>query len=164
MGHQAAVEDGLDHRPARDRRDHRGPAGSTFRQIPFLIVGFGLGVVAQGVKICVDTIVQQYVDDAYLGRVFSLYDMLFNVALVLGAAVSAPFMPVNGKSYALVTAVALGYLAAGAAFAALNRGQATAAPEPSEPARPAAPATDCRTDPQPEALVRGGGLGRRAAV
>jgi MFS family permease len=111
-----------------------GLAGSAFRQIPFLIVGFGLGVVAQGVKICVDTIVQQYVDDAYLGRVFSLYDMLFNVALVLGAAVSAPFMPRNGKSYALVTAVAFGYLAAAAAFAVLNRSGPHPAPEPSEPA------------------------------
>jgi MFS family permease len=111
-----------------------GLVGSTFRQIPFLVVGFALGVVAQGVKICVDTIIQQHVDDAYLGRVFSLYDMLFNVALVLGAAVSAPFMPLDGKSYALVGAVAFGYLAAAAAFAVLNRGQPRPAPEPSEPA------------------------------
>jgi len=98
-----------------------------------LVVGFALGVVAQGVKICVDTIVQQYVDDAYLGRVFSLYDMLFNVALVAGAAAGAPFMPLNGKSYALVTVVAFGYLAAAATFAVLNRGQPRPAPEPSEP-------------------------------
>jgi hypothetical protein len=112
-----------------------GLVGSTFRQIPFLVVGFALGVVAQGVKICVDTTVQQYVDDAYLGRVFSLYDMLFNVALVLGAAVCAPFMPRSGKSYALVTAVAFGYLAAAAAFAVLNRGRPRPAPEPSEPAQ-----------------------------
>ncbi len=110
-----------------------GLLGSTFRQIPFLVVGFALGVVAQGVKICVDTIVQQYVDDAYLGRVFSLYDMLFNVALVAGAAAGAPFMPLNGKSYALVTVVAFGYLAAAATFAVLNRGQPRPAPEPSEP-------------------------------
>ncbi len=114
-----------------------GPVGSTFEQIPFLVVGFVLGVAAQGVKICVDTIVQQYVDDFYLGRVFSLYDMLFNVALVLGAAVTAPFMPVNGKSYTLVTLVALGYLAAAAAFALLNRGQPRPVPKPTEatPAR-----------------------------
>ncbi len=110
-----------------------GVLGTTFRQIPFLVTGFVLGVVAQGVKICVDTIVQQHVDDAYLGRVFSLYDMLFNAALVLGAAVGAPFMPVNGKSYALATLVAIGYLAAGAAFAVLNRGQATTAHEPGRP-------------------------------
>jgi MFS family permease len=101
-----------------------GLLGSTFRQIPFLIVGFTLGVVAQGVKICVDTTVQEYVDDAYLGRVFSLYDMFFNAALVLGAAVSAPFMPVDGKSYALVALVATGYLLAGAGYAVLARGQA----------------------------------------
>ena len=33
---------------------------------------------------------------------FSFYDMLFNVPFVIGAAVSAAFMPVDGKSYALV--------------------------------------------------------------
>jgi MFS family permease len=106
-----------------------GLLGSTFRQSPFLVVGFALGVVAQGVKICVDTTVQEYVDDAYLGRVFSIYDMLFNAALVLGAALSAPFMPADGKSYALVALVAFGYLLVGAGYAALARGQ----PHPAQP-------------------------------
>jgi len=113
-----------------------GLLGVTFHQVPFLVVGFALGVVAQGVKICVDTTVQELVDDAYLGRVFSLYDMLFNVALVLGAAVSAPFMPVTGKSYPLIAVVAVGYLLAAAVFALLNRNPARPTPEP----RPAAPA------------------------
>ncbi len=111
-----------------------GLLGATFRQVPFLAAGFALGVVAQGVKICVDTTVQEYVDDAYLGRVFSLYDMLFNAALVLGAAASAPFMPATGKSYPLITMVALGYLTAAVTFALLNR---TPAPPAQQPHRPA---------------------------
>jgi len=111
-----------------------GVLGWTFSQISFLAVGFALGMVAQGVKICVDTTVQEQVDDDYLGRVFSLYDMLFNAALVLGAAVSAPFMPTDGKSYPLVALVAIGYLFAGAGYAMLARGQERSARQPSQPA------------------------------
>jgi hypothetical protein len=73
------------------------------------------------------------VADAYLGRVFSLYDMLFNAALVLGAAISAPFMPVDGKSYPLIAVVAIGYLLAAAGYAMLTRGQARSAQQPSKP-------------------------------
>jgi len=97
-----------------------GVLGVTFSQVPFLIIGFALGVTAQGVKICVDTTVQQDVDDEYLGRVFSVYDMLFNVAFVVGPAAAAPFMPSNGKSYPLVIAVGAGYLAAAGGYAVLS--------------------------------------------
>jgi hypothetical protein len=98
-----------------------GVLGVTFSQVPFLVIGFALGVTAQGVKICVDTTVQQDVDDAYLGRVFSLYDMLFNAAYVLGPAVAAAFLPTTGKSYPLIIAIAVGYLLAAAAYGVLSR-------------------------------------------
>ena len=49
-----------------------------------------LGLAAQGIKICVDTMVQHYVEDDYRGRVFSLYDTMFNLTLV-GAAVLTPW-------------------------------------------------------------------------
>jgi MFS family permease len=94
--------------------------GSTFNQVGFLILGFVMGLSAQCVKICVDTTVQQVVDDAYMGRVFSIYDMLYNVAYVVGPAIAVPFMPVTGKSYLLVFAIAVLYLAAGAGYAALT--------------------------------------------
>lgn len=110
-----------------------GVLGPTFSQVPFLIIGFALGVTAQGVKICVDTIVQQEVDDQYLGRVFSLYDMLFNAAYVLGPAVAAAFMPANGKSYPLVILIGAGYLLAAAAYAALSRRAPYAGPVPGSP-------------------------------
>ena len=48
---------------------------------------FVLGVAAQGSKICVDTIVQESIDDAYRGRVFSFYDMVFNVGVRVGGGV-----------------------------------------------------------------------------
>ena len=50
---------------------------------------FVLGVAAQGSKICVDTIVQTSVDDAFRGRVFSFYDVMFNIAFVSAAAFGA---------------------------------------------------------------------------
>ena len=115
-----------------------GILGATFRQIPFLALGFALGVVAQGVKICADTIVQQNVDDAYRGRVFSIYDMAFNVAYVIGPAIAAAFMPVTGKSYPIVVLLAVGYLLAAAGFAAMTRGRAVR-PERPEPEPSPAP-------------------------
>ncbi|RCG30092.1 MFS transporter [Sphaerisporangium album] len=81
-----------------------------FRQPGFLAAGFVLGVTGQSVKICTDTIVQRDVEDAYLGRVFSIYDMLFNGTLVLAAAVAALILPANGKSYTVLTIAAAGYL------------------------------------------------------
>jgi hypothetical protein len=110
-----------------------GVLGPTFSQVPFLIIGFALGVTAQGVKICVDTIVQQEVDDQYLGRVFSLYDMLFNAAYVLGPAVAAAFMPANGKSYPVVILIGAGYLLTAAVYAALSRRAPYAGPVPGSP-------------------------------
>jgi MFS family permease len=94
--------------------------GPTFDQIAFLALGFVMGLSAQCVKICVDTTVQQEVDDAYMGRVFALYDMLYNVAYVAGPAIAVPFLPDTGKSYPLVLAVGALYLAAGVAYAALT--------------------------------------------
>ena len=56
-------------------------------------------------KICVDTTVQQTVDDAYMGRVFSLYDMLFNVAYVIGPAIAIPFLPGDGQVLPVILVV-----------------------------------------------------------
>jgi MFS family permease len=110
-----------------------GPLGATFHQVPFLVIGFGLGLVAQGVAICATTIIQQQVDDAYRGRAFSFNDMFFNICTVLGAAVAAPFLPLTGKSYTLIMVVAIGYLLAAACYAGLSRGQPSAARESSQP-------------------------------
>jgi MFS family permease len=70
-----------------------------------------LGVVAQGTKICVDTIVQENVADAFRGRVFAFYDMAFNVAFVSAAVFGAMAMPDTGKSLPVLLVVTLGYAA-----------------------------------------------------
>ncbi len=109
--------------------------GPTFDKYTYLVVGFALGLSAQCVKICVDTTVQQTVDDAYMGRVFSLYDMLYNVAFVIGPAVAIPFLPVTGKSYPVVLVIGACYVAASAVYAALTIRNSTGEPQ-SPPARP----------------------------
>jgi hypothetical protein len=76
------------------------------------------------VAICATTILQEEVGDAYRGRVFAFYDMMFNVTFVIGAALSAAFMPVNGHSPVIVGVVAAGFAVAAAGYwLAAGRGQ-----------------------------------------
>ena len=98
-----------------------GPLGVTFRPLPFLLIGFALNLVSQGVAICSTTIIQEQADDAYRGRVFAFYDVMFNVTFVAGAAISAAFMPATGKSYSLLVVVAAGYLLAAAGYRLASR-------------------------------------------
>ncbi|MEU5981687.1 MFS transporter [Streptomyces sp. NPDC047434] len=85
--------------------------GLTFAPAPFLISAFVLGLITQGTKIATDTVVQTTVDDAYRGRIFSLYDVLFNVAFVSAAAVAALMLPPDGRSTFLIAMVASLYAA-----------------------------------------------------
>jgi len=121
-----------------------GVLGPTFAQPAFLVLSLALGLVAQGVAICSVTIIQQRMDDDYRGRVFALYDMLFNVPFVLGAVVAAQIIPVTGKSYLLIAVAAAGYLLAAVAYGTVSRhellaGPDFAGPSPAGSSRPAAP-------------------------
>ncbi|HKA68362.1 MAG TPA: MFS transporter [Actinomycetes bacterium] len=89
---------------------------ASFKEPLIVLAAYFLGVVAQGVKICVDTIVQATVDDAYRGRVFSFYDVLFNVSFVGAAAFAAVLLPSTGKSQLVIGIVAAGYVLAGAGY------------------------------------------------
>jgi MFS family permease len=109
--------------------------GPTFDKYTYLVVGFAMGLSAQCVKICVDTTVQQTVDDAYMGRVFSLYDMLYNVAYVIGPAIAIPFLPETGKSYPVILVIGACYVGAGVLYAALTIRKPKGEPQ-APPARP----------------------------
>lgn len=96
------------------------PAGLYTR--PALLASvFALGLAAQGIKICVDTLVQTGVEDDFRGRVFSLYDVLFNVAFVAAAATAAGVLPEDGRSYAVLATIAGGYLLTAAGYAVFTR-------------------------------------------
>jgi hypothetical protein len=95
--------------------------GLLFRRPGVLVVALVLGLASQGIKIVVDTLVQTHVDDAFRGRVFALYDVIFNVAFVAAAAVAAVVLPDDGRSPGVLVAVALGYLLVAAGYARATR-------------------------------------------
>ena len=75
-----------------------------------LVAAATLGLAAQSAKIAVDTIVQRDTADAYRGRAFALYDVLYNAAFVGAAALGAVTLPDSGWSRGLFGALAAGYL------------------------------------------------------
>ena len=119
-----------------------GPLGATFSQVPFLIISFVLGIVAQGVAITATTVIQREVADDFRGRVFSFYDMLFNVPFVIGAALGAAFMPDTGKSYLLIGVAGAGYVLAAVIYSLVVRQPSAAGGAPASPpaASPSSPA------------------------
>jgi MFS family permease len=74
------------------------------------VSAFGLGVTTRGVKICVDTTLQRVVGDVYRGRVFALYDVLFNAVFIMATALAAIVLPVDGRSYVVLALSCLWYL------------------------------------------------------
>jgi MFS family permease len=86
-----------------------GTLGQTFGQIGYVIMGFVLGLAGQAIAICATTILQEQLPDEYRGRAFSLYDVMSNITYAIGALVSLPFMPLDGKSRSLIAAIAVGY-------------------------------------------------------
>lgn len=85
--------------------------GLPFAAAPLLAAAFVLGLTTQGAKIATDTIVQSSVEDGFRGRIFSVYDVLFNVAFVGAAAVAALVLPPDGRSVPLVITIAVIYAA-----------------------------------------------------
>ena len=66
-----------------------------------------LGFAGQLLKINADTTIQRSIDDAHRGRVFSIFDMMINVALVIGittySLIEAARENVNvGATYSIV--------------------------------------------------------------
>ncbi|MFD4571384.1 MFS transporter [Streptomyces sp. NPDC058417] len=92
-----------------------------FQEVTALVAAFVLGLVTQGAKIATDTVVQSSVADGFRGRIFSLYDVLFNVAFVAAAGVAALMLPPDGRSVGLVVTVAVIYGAISGAMVRFER-------------------------------------------
>jgi len=95
--------------------------GLPFVPPTIVLASLVLGFVAQGVKICVDTTLQEWVEDDFRGRVFSVYDTLFNVTFVLALVIGAFTLPASGVSVPLLASVGAGYLLAAVAYARVTR-------------------------------------------
>lgn len=80
--------------------------GSSETNFPALaIAAFSLGLAGQAVKVCSDTVIQRHIPDNRLGRVFSIFDMTVNIALVVGIVVVAFLAPQSGVAPWLYIAV-----------------------------------------------------------
>jgi MFS family permease len=95
--------------------------GLPFAKAPLLVGALVLGFTAQSAKICVDTIVQEEVDDDFRGRVFSFYDTGFNLTFVAAAVLAAFTLPTSGKSYPVLFAIGAGYIAIATLYARSER-------------------------------------------
>ncbi|MFI5913887.1 MFS transporter [Dactylosporangium sp. NPDC051541] len=89
---------------------------------PVLLLGavFVTNLAAQGIKIVTDTSLQHECADEYRGRVFSINDTTFNIALVAGMYLGALTLPDTGRSAAVLCVVAAGYVLAAGGYAALG--------------------------------------------
>lgn len=91
----------------------------TLNQATLLLMGFFTGMAGQAVKVTNDAIVQQLTNDIYRGRVFAVYDVLVNAAIVSGALICAAYIPQSGLSTAVPIGIAGAYLFA--AFVVMNK-------------------------------------------
>jgi hypothetical protein len=95
--------------------------GLPFVPPTLVLAGLVLGFVGQGIKICVDSTLQESVEDDYRGRVFTVYDTLFNVTFVVALVAGAFLLPPSGISYGVLVVVGAGYLGTAALYARITR-------------------------------------------
>jgi predicted MFS family arabinose efflux permease len=74
-----------------------------------LVASFAVGLTFAWKKISVDTMVQEATPDGYRGRVFSVYDVVYNMARVVAAALAIWMIPQLGRGGALA-AVGIAFL------------------------------------------------------
>ncbi|WP_367133904.1 MFS transporter [Saccharothrix sp. HUAS TT1] len=86
-----------------------------------LAASFVLTFAGQVVKLCVDAAVQGDIGDEVRGRVFALYDTLFNVTQVAAVTAAAAVVPLDGRSPALVLAATAAYLFGLLGYLLLNK-------------------------------------------
>jgi MFS family permease len=95
--------------------------GAPFTMALLLVSSLVLGFTTQATKVCVDTLVQSNIDDEFRGRVFSLYDTIFNLSFVAAAILAAFVLPTNGESLAALIAMSAGYFAIAAVYTVAER-------------------------------------------
>lgn len=81
-----------------------------------LAAAFVMGFAGQGAKVCSDTIIQETVLSSYRGRVFTVYDTLFNAAFVIGIVIAAFTLPQDGRSLGFYVVCAVLYVITGATY------------------------------------------------
>lgn len=95
-----------------------------------LVAAFLIAYAGQVVKLCVDAAVQRDIGDETRGRVFALYDMLFNITQVAAVGVAAVVIPANGESPTLIVVATVLYLVGMVGFGLVTRRGMAARPAP----------------------------------
>jgi MFS family permease len=74
-----------------------------------LLASFAVGLTFAWKKIPIDTMVQEAIPDGYRGRVFAVYDVLYNLSRVVAAFLAIPLLPALGpaRSVGLIGALFL---------------------------------------------------------
>ena len=98
---------------------------ATLAEPVLVLAAFALGLGGQVVKICADTRVQREVDDQFRGRVFVLYDMAFNAALIAASVIGAVVLPPSGRAAGVMAAVAVALVLLAAVSARSGAGSRT---------------------------------------
>jgi hypothetical protein len=75
---------------------------------PTLLIAtaFFTALFGQSVKVTNDALVQSKIADVFRGRVFAVYDVLVNAAIVIGALIAAWVLPVSGNSWQMPLLIA----------------------------------------------------------
>ncbi|CAB4550856.1 unannotated protein [freshwater metagenome] len=92
-----------------------GPLFILFVRTPLTLIcaAFVTALFGQSLKVTNDALVQSKIDDIYRGRVFSVYDVVVNGAIVSGAVIAALLLPNTGDTYLVPALVSAIYLLAG---------------------------------------------------
>lgn len=67
-------------------------------EFALLTTGFLVSACGQGLKVTNDALVQSRIVDEFRGRVFAVYDVIVNFAIVSGAIIAALLLPNSGQS------------------------------------------------------------------
>ena len=82
----------------------------TINPVTLYIAAFLTSFFGQSLKVTNDALVQAKIDDYFRGRVFAVYDVLVNGAIVTGAVLAALILPVSGKSTLLLILISATYM------------------------------------------------------
>ena len=78
---------------------------------PVLLIAtaFFTALCGQSLKVTNDALVQSKIADLYRGRVFAVYDVLVNGAIVFGALIAAWILPISGDSWQMPALIAIAW-------------------------------------------------------
>jgi hypothetical protein len=90
-------------------------------ELTLFLAAFLTSVFGQSFKVTNDALVQSKIDDYYRGRVFAVYDVIVNAAIVSGGVIAALLLSDSGQGWQVPTLVSAIYLMT--AFRLLRRGK-----------------------------------------